>query len=68
MPTVMRRATLALGAACLFVHSIGAQSSSLHITSPLGRTGAVLRVRIVAQIILAPGATLSPVEIGRAHV
>ncbi|MGC4081812.1 MAG: VWA domain-containing protein [Vicinamibacterales bacterium] len=37
-------------------------SSSLRITSPLGRTGLVTRVRIVAQVTLAPGALLSPVE------
>ncbi len=36
--------------------------STLTITSPQGRTGAVMRVRIVAQIALAPGATLSPVD------
>ena len=37
-------------------------TSSLRITSPLGRTGLVMRVRIVAQVTLAPGALLSPVE------
>ncbi len=63
MFTAARRALSAIGAAVLLAHGIGAQqSSSLHITSPLGRTGAVLRVRIVAQITLAPGVTLSPVE------
>lgn len=36
--------------------------STLTITSPQGRTGAVLRVRIVAQIALEPGETLSPVD------
>jgi len=34
----------------------------LRITSPLGRTGLVTRVRIVAQISVAPGVQLSPVE------
>lgn len=38
------------------------QSSTLKITSPLGRTGLVMRVRIVAQVTLAPDALLSPVE------
>lgn len=37
-------------------------TSSLRITSPLGRTGLVMRVRIVAQVTVAPGALLSPVE------
>lgn len=36
--------------------------STLKITSPLGRTGLVMRVRIVAQIALAPGVLLSPVD------
>jgi VWFA-related protein len=35
---------------------------SLKITSPLGRTGLVTRLRIVAQIVIQPGATLSPVD------
>ena len=34
----------------------------LRITSPLGRTGLVTRVRIVAQISVAPGVQLSPVD------
>lgn len=34
----------------------------LRITSPLGRTGLVTTVRIVAQIAVPPGVTLSPVE------
>lgn len=66
----VRLAILALAAASLVIVSAGAQQaspagasgSSLHITSPMGRTGAVLRVRIVAQITVAPGVTLSPVE------
>lgn len=69
MVTSMRRAMLVLAAA-LFIAlpaaPAGAQGgstvSSLHITSPLGRTGAVLRVRIVAQITLAPGVSRSAVE------
>lgn len=36
--------------------------SSLRITSPLGRTGTVTRIRIVAQITVPPGAMLSPVD------
>lgn len=36
--------------------------STLTITSPLGRTGLVTRVRIVAQVSLASGVLLSPVE------
>jgi VWFA-related protein len=35
---------------------------SIHITSPLGRTGLAMKVRIVAQIHLPPGATISPVS------
>lgn len=69
MFTRLRRALLALAGASLLIASAGAQqgssagsASSLHITSPMGRTGAVLRVRIVAQITLASGVTLSPVE------
>jgi Ca-activated chloride channel family protein len=42
--------------------SASSSGSSLHITSPLGRTGSAMRVRIVAQITVEPGATLSPVE------
>ena len=67
MITALRPAALAFGAALLLVQSAAAQPrqaapNSLHITSPLGRTGAVLRVRIVAQITLEPGTTVSPVE------
>jgi Ca-activated chloride channel homolog len=66
----VRRAVLAVATASLVIATAGAQQgassgasgSSLHITSPMGRTGAVLRVRIVAQITLAQGVTLSPVE------
>src|SRR4051794_1154232 len=36
--------------------------ATLKITSPLGRTGLVTRVRIVAQIVVPPGTTLSPVD------
>jgi VWFA-related protein len=36
-------------------------ASGIRITSPLGRTGLVTRVRIVAQIALPPNVTLSPV-------
>jgi VWFA-related protein len=36
--------------------------STLRITSPLGRTGLVTTVRIVAQISAPPGVTLAPVE------
>jgi VWFA-related protein len=35
---------------------------SIRITSPLGRTGLVTRVRIVAQVSIPPGVTLSPVQ------
>jgi len=38
------------------------QGNVLRITSPLGRTGLVTRVRIVAQISVAPGVQLSPVD------
>ena len=63
MLIAIRRAALVLCAVALLVTGVGAQqASSLHITSPLGRTGAVLRVRIVAQINLAPGVTISPVD------
>ena len=63
-------ALLACGAAAPWTLSAAAiqqpaatpTSSALHITSPLGRTGLVMRVRIVAQITVAPGAVLSPVE------
>ena len=37
-------------------------AQSLRITSPLGRTGLVTTVHIVAQISVPPGVTLSPVE------
>jgi VWFA-related protein len=36
--------------------------ASLKITSPLGRTGLVTRLRIVAQIVIPPGTTLSSVD------
>ena len=36
--------------------------SSIRITSPLGRTGLVTRLRIVAQVSVPPGTTLSPVS------
>lgn len=36
--------------------------SAIRITSPLGRTGLVQRLRVVAQISTAPDVTLSPVE------
>lgn len=36
--------------------------SSLRITSPLGRTGTITRIRIVAQITVPPGTVLSPVD------
>ena len=72
MLTAVRRAVLVLAAVAFLVQGTRAQqaqsasadstASALHITSPLGRTGAVLRVRIVAQITVAPGVTLSPVE------
>lgn len=68
IPAVFRRAALAMALAAALASVTLAQQgqdaagSTLKITSPLGRTGAVLRVRIVAQITLAPGASLSPVE------
>jgi len=34
----------------------------IHITSPLGRTGLATTIRIVAQIDIPPGVSLSPVE------
>jgi len=65
-------AALAIG---LFSSGIAAQQASqagsaptdsttpaIHITSPLGRTGLATTIRIVAQISLPPGVTLSPVE------
>jgi VWFA-related protein len=39
-----------------------AAGTSIRITSPLGRTGLVTRVRIVAQVKVAPGNTLSPLN------
>jgi len=36
--------------------------STLQITSPLGRTGLVMRVRIVAQIVVGKNVQLSPVD------
>src|SRR4029077_15681433 len=39
-----------------------AAAGSLRITSPLGRTGLVARLRIVAQITAPPSVTLSPVH------
>lgn len=75
---MIRRAILTLALLALFASAAGAQqggpasdaprtepsaaASSLTITSPLGRTGLATRVRIVARITLAGGATLSPVE------
>lgn len=62
------RTLLGVALAALLAASAHAQpaatptGSSLHITSPLGRTGLVLRVRIVAQIVVAGDARLSPVE------
>jgi VWFA-related protein len=47
------------------VHGGASQSTAagrIRITSPLGRTGLVTRVRIVAQVVLAPDAHLSPVD------
>jgi VWFA-related protein len=41
---------------------VAQETSSLRITSPLGRTGTVTRIRIVAQITVSPGAGLSPVD------
>ena len=38
------------------------KTASLRITSPLGRTGQVTHVRIVAQVSLPPGDRLSPVD------
>jgi VWFA-related protein len=35
---------------------------TIRITSPLGRTGIVTRVRIVAQVVVPPDLTLSPLE------
>jgi VWFA-related protein len=40
----------------------GASGASLRITSPLGRTGLVTTVHIVAQIVLPAGVVLSPVQ------
>src|SRR5262245_18335791 len=71
-------ATAAVALACLIAPAIaqkngsaataeaGSQrdpsSASIRITSPLGRTCVVTRVRIVAQIHIPPGHTLSPVS------
>ncbi|MGE3957888.1 MAG: VWA domain-containing protein [Vicinamibacterales bacterium] len=65
-----RRVSAGILLAILWVASILAQgesrqpvsASALRITSPQGRTGLVTRVRIVAQITLAPDVALSPVE------
>ena len=40
----------------------GETGTSLRITSPLGRTGTATKVRIVAQVTLASGVTLSPLD------
>ena len=63
---MIRRACLAVLLAVAALTGLSAQpqaptGSTLTITSPQGRTGAVMRVRIVAQVALAPGTTLSPV-------
>ena len=64
----MRRACLAVLLLMATAATVVAQpaarptASALTITSPQGRTGAVMRVRIVAQVALAPGLTLSPVN------
>ncbi|MFN7917552.1 MAG: VWA domain-containing protein [Vicinamibacterales bacterium] len=73
MPT--RRALPGVLLLCLLMPAVAARAqgdmppgerhtpaSALTITSPLGRTGLVMRVRIVAQVTLAPGALLSPVD------
>jgi Ca-activated chloride channel homolog len=60
-----RLSVLAFLLFCATVVPAAAQSapeSSVRITSPLGRTGLVTRLRIVAQISLPAGVTLSPVE------
>ncbi|MEQ1726824.1 MAG: VWA domain-containing protein [Vicinamibacterales bacterium] len=65
---MIRRACLAVLLAVVAAAALSARQtatptgSTLTITSPQGRTGAVMRVRIVAQIALAPGLTLSPVN------
>ena len=55
---------LTLGLAAQQPANEGASSktASLRITSPLGRTGQVTHVRIVAQVSLPPGDRLSPVD------
>jgi len=51
----------AMGVTCLAALADGPGLPSLHITSPLGRTGVVGKVRIVAQVHTPAGTTLSPV-------
>ncbi|MEP7306060.1 MAG: VWA domain-containing protein [Acidobacteriota bacterium] len=59
---------LALAVACLLGAVLSAAqapasaTATIRITSPLGRTGVVTRVRIVAQVEVPPGQALSPVS------
>jgi VWFA-related protein len=57
---------LAVSIACLIAVGLSAaqapSGASIRITSPLGRTGVVTRVRIVAQVDVPPGQALSPVS------
>ena len=57
----MRSALLALTPATTASRGVSADLS-IRITSPLGRTGGIGTVRIVAQIQQPPGATLNPVR------
>src|SRR5712692_7912522 len=41
--------------------STAQSADSIRITSPLGRTGLVTKVRILVQLTVSPGVTLSPV-------
>ena len=57
--------SLAIAIACAIGVRLAAQAppiASIRITSPLGRTGVVTRVRIVAQVDVPAGQVLSPVK------
>jgi hypothetical protein len=61
----LRVTLLAVAVAGLFPAGAEAQApvtASIRITSPLGRTGVVTRVRIVAQVDVPPGQVFSPVS------
>jgi Ca-activated chloride channel family protein len=60
----LRSTLVGLVAACLFAAQAAAQppAASIRITSPLGRTGVVTRVRIVAQVDVPAGQVLSAVS------